>query len=496
MRSHLKESKSTSIKNIDYLFVLFLILIVFLKPTVLIYLVLLFFAYTFCQVLKEVKSRTLKRPTLTIRVLLTFFILIVVYLIIAFYCIPSELILEEMTSLAGSFLLMFLLFIYLLTPILITAIILFTNPFFNFQKRRIIKKATDKMRTLKKVRVIGITGSYGKTSTKEFLYTILSQKYKVVKTEENNNTNIGVAYTVLNKVSDDYDYFICEMGAYKIGEIKEMCEIVNPEIGILTGINEQHLDLFGSIENTIKAKFELIESLPEDGLAIINSSIKYQVLSIKAKNIKYFSLNDVNNIKVYQDYVEFIYKNQKFKINILGKHYIENILSAIMTAEYLEMNLGEIAEVVKKIKPNKFMMRKLNGPNNSIFIDDSYSANPNGVIAALDYLDEAYEDYKKIIVFPGIIELGNKSEKVHKKLFRRIDKVCDVAYILSQNTQRLHSPKGTIEPTNECKFVFENDFNKIVDLLKKDLDENTIVLFESRGAGVVMGKLSGYKKNN
>jgi UDP-N-acetylmuramyl pentapeptide synthase len=93
-----------------------------------------------------------------------------------------------------------------------------------------------------------ITGSYGKTSTKEFLYAILSEKYKVVKTEGNNNTNIGVAYTVLNKVSDDYDYFICEMGAYKIGEIAEICGIVKPEIGILTGINEQHIDLFGSIE--------------------------------------------------------------------------------------------------------------------------------------------------------------------------------------------------------------------------------------------------------
>ncbi|MCK4891744.1 MAG: hypothetical protein KAS78_03695, partial [Candidatus Pacebacteria bacterium] len=226
------------------------------------------------------------------------------------------------------------------------------------------------MKGLKKVKVIGITGSYGKTSTKEFLYAILSQKYKVVKTEGNNNTNIGVAYTVLNKVSDNYDYFICEMGAYKIGEIKEMCEIVNPEIGILSGINEQHLDLFGSIENTKKAKFELIRALPENGMAVINKSIKYQVLSIKAKNIEHFSLNNVSGIKVCQDYVEFDYKNYKFKVNLLGKHYIENVLSAIITAEYLEMSLDEISEAVKKIKPTEFMMRKLDGPNNSVFIDD------------------------------------------------------------------------------------------------------------------------------
>ncbi|MCK5475837.1 MAG: hypothetical protein KAI71_04630 [Candidatus Pacebacteria bacterium] len=485
MKSYLKENKSTSIKNIDYLFTLFLILIVFLKPVILIYLVLLFFAYSFYQIIKEVKGRTLKRPKLTLKILLIFSIMIIFYLLFfAIYWIP---VFMGMTR--PLVLILLLLFFYLFTPFLITLIVLFINPFFNFQKKRIIKRATNKMRALKKIKVIGITGSYGKTSTKEFLDTILSQKYKVVKTEGNNNTNIGVAYTVLNKVSDDYDYFICEMGAYKIGEINEMCEIVKPEIGILTGINEQHLELFGSIENTRKAKFELIKSLPENGMAVINSSIKYLVLSIKAENIKHFSLSDVSGIEVYQDYIEFDYKSCKFKINFLGKHYIENVLSVIIVAEYLGMNLEEIKSAIEKIKASKFMMRKLDGLNNSVFIDDSYSANPDGVIAALDYLDEAYQDYQKIIVFPGIIELGNRSEKVHRKLFYKIGKVCDIAYILNQSAKRLHSPNGTMKPTNECKFVFEKDFDKVASMLRKDLDKNTVVLFESRGAGVVMGKI-------
>ena len=344
------------------------------------------------------------------------------------------------------------------------------------------------MRTLKNVKVIGITGSYGKTSTKEFLHTILNKKYKVVRTEGNNNTNIGVAKTVLNKVSDDYDYFICEMGAYKIGDIAEICEIVKPEIGILTGINEQHLNLFGSIENTIKTKFELIEALPENGLAIINSSIKYQVSSIKVKNIKHFSLDNVNDINVYQDCVEFIYKDQEFNANFLGRHYIENLLAAIITAENLGMNLGEISEAVKKIKPSKFTMRKLDGLNNSIFIDDSYSANPDGVIAALNYLDEVYQDYKKIIVFPGIIELGNKSEEVHQKLFGKISEVCNVAYML--NSQKSIKSKVYKVDDNKCKFIFEEAFDKVAGMLKNNLNEKTVVLFESRGAGVVMGKLN------
>ena len=328
MRSYLKEDKNIIKNNVLYLVALYILTCYVIQP-VFIFLTLIFFTFTFLQIITEIKSRTLKRPKFTFKIIALFFLEVIFYFsFFALYWIPAS---AGMTK----SLILLLLFFYFTVPVLITVIILFTNPFFNFQKKRIIKKATVKMRGLKKVKVIGITGSYGKTSTKEFLYAILSQKYKVIKTEGNNNTNIGVAYTVLNKVSDDYDYFICEMGAYKIGEIKEMCEIVNPEIGILTGINEQHLDLFGSIENTIKAKFELIKSLPEDGTAVINSRIKNQELRIKNNNIKYFSIDSVENIKVNQNYVEFDYKNQKFKINLLGKHYIENILSSIVVAENL-----------------------------------------------------------------------------------------------------------------------------------------------------------------
>jgi UDP-N-acetylmuramyl pentapeptide synthase len=584
MRAYLKDEKNILSKNIFYLVALFLILTFYFSQQISIYLALLFFTFSFYQILTEIKKRSFKRPKLTFKVMLIFSIMVIFYcLVFTIYWIPPESISGGMTeeakfpigSLASGVmtksLILLLLFIYIITPILITTIVLFTNPFFNFQKRRIIRKAAQKMKGLKKVKVIGITGSYGKTSTKEFLYAILSQKYKVVKTEENNNTNIGVAYTALNKVSDDYDYFICEMGAYKIGEIAEICSIVNPEIGILTGINEQHIDLFGSIENTIKAKFELIESLPESGLAVINSKLNPEYSGqnskpqLKTKNLQYFSLSDVENIKIYQDHIEFDYptisnpslskgENEKchsefssesigdynsadfnslksrsnyiekynnnklkilkqvqddkddslvkFKVNILGRHYIENLLSAIIVAEYLGMSLDEIAEAIEKIKPTEFMMRKITGLNNSVFIDDSYSANPDGVMAALDYLDGAYKDYKKIIVFPGIIELGKDSKKIHKKLFDKIGKICDTAYILNTKYQILNTK-------NKCKFVFNKDFDKVANMLNKRigykdantqrlqsgdwsqqrLDKNTVILFESRGARIVLNKL-------
>ncbi|MCK5084174.1 MAG: UDP-N-acetylmuramoyl-tripeptide--D-alanyl-D-alanine ligase [Candidatus Pacebacteria bacterium] len=502
MISHLKENDKIFQNNLLYIsaVIIFILYLISLKnvPLFFQYLVLIIFLFSFLQIVKEIKNRNLKRPKPTLKVILIFLLLAIVYSMIAFCWISSFVALKEAKLPIGSLASVaeLLLFVYIVNSLVISSIVLAINPLFIFQKRRLIKRATLKMAGLKKIKVIGITGSYGKTSTKEFLYTILSQKYKVVRTEGNNNTNIGVAYTVLNKVNDDYDYFICEMGAYKIGEIAEICSIVQPEIGILTGINEQHLELFGSIENTIKAKFELIKSLPENGMGILNGDNEYIKTEIGnwskgfSPTIKLFQTKDIApNIKVYQDCVEFVYRDQKFKLNLLGKHYIENVLSAIMVAEHLGMNLEEIKNATEKIKPTEYMMGKLVGPNDSVFIDDSYSANPDGVIAALDYLNEAYSGYKKIIVFPGIMDLGKESRDIHKKLFDRIGEVCNIAYILNQDTKRLHSPIGTMEPASDCEFIFEKDFDKVTKMIKNNLDKNTVVLLESRGAEVVMIKL-------
>lgn len=502
--------------NLFYILILILFVsyFIFLKNNASLfqYLALILFTGSFLQIIREIKNRSLKRPKSTFKVILILLSMLIVYASAFLYSIIIGYVITFDSNIStAEFFTIYSLFVYLFAPIVITLVVLFINPFFNFQKRKIIKRASEKMEQLKKIKVIGITGSYGKTSTKEFLYTILSEKYKVVKTEGNNNTNIGVAYTILNKVNDEYDYFICEMGAYKIGEIKEICGIANPEIGILTGINEQHIELFGSIENTRTAKFELIEFLPDDGFAIINKKIKNYKPETKVQSIKYFSKELATDIEYKKDHIEFRYKNQLFKTNILGQHYIENIISAIMVAEHLEMNLSEIARAVEKIKPTEYIMRKLNGPNGSVLIDDSYSANPDGVMAALDYLEEAYEDYRKIIVFSGIIELGDKSKRVHQKLFNRIDTVCDEAYILNddlKNTILIFLERGIEEeemveesngPKNKnCEFVFENDFDKVTEMVEKDLKfyfekrEKIVVLFESRGAGVVMRKL----KNN
>lgn len=440
--------------------------------------VLISYLALFLNILNEVINRSVKRPKPTIKILAIITISLMIISILSLCFLGTD----------EYFLMVFLMFLSVSLPTIISLSVLSINPIFDLQKKRIINRAALKMRSLKKVRTIGITGSYGKTSTKESLYAILSRKFKVVKTEGNNNTNIGVAYTILNKVSDDLDFFICEMGAYKIGEISEMCGVARPDIGILTGINDQHVELFGGIENTIKAKFELIEALPESGKAVINEKLKdrCEKMKFKVKNIGYFSIGLSDKICVGRDHTEFIYKGMGFRLNLLGKHYIENLISAIMISEYLGMTVDEIRTGVEAIASNEYMMRKSAGANGSVFIDDSYSANPDGVIAALDYLKDAFPEQKKIIVFPGIIELGAKSTKIHEILFKRICETCDVAFILDTKYSTLNAYSG-------CDFIFEKDFKKTALMLKDRLNDSTVVLFESRGAGAVMKYLNKLK---
>jgi UDP-N-acetylmuramoyl-tripeptide--D-alanyl-D-alanine ligase len=379
-----------------------------------------------------------------------------------------------------------LLLLDALVPVFILVSIILITPFSNYQKKRILQKSRHKMELMKKVKTIGITGSFGKTSTKEFLYAILSQKYKVVKTSGNNNTAMGVANTILRDVNDEFDYFICEMGAYRIGEIEEICGLAEPFAGIITGINEQHIDLFGSIENTKRAKFELVQSLPEDGFAVVNREAQKRrpKLSYKVKDVALFSSDMAESIKVNPDSVEFDYKNVHFTVNMLGKHYIGNLISAIISCEKLGMDLEEIRDAAAKLEiKSDYLMQKLEGPHGSIFINDSYSANPDGVIAALEYLEDAYPEEKKILVFPGIIELGKNSEAVHEKIRRKTEAACQFAYILQKEDKKPRKPRG------ECRFVFGKDFDKMKEEVKKRIDKNSVVLFEGRGAGVVMKKL-------
>ncbi len=342
----------------------------------------------------------------------------------------------------------------ILQPMIVSLVILLVQPFFVVGRSTILKKAKDKMSQHKNVTVIGITGSYGKTSTKEFLTTILSQKFNVVSTPEHKNSEIGIAQTILNNLTSQHEIFIVEMGSYNKGGIKLLCDMVKPSIGMVTGVNQQHLATFRSMENLLSAEggMELVESLPKNGLIILNGDNTYcldlykkiYLLTGEGVRKKLYTLkkdkvdSDIwtEDVVVHQNYISFIAKSKEkemahVNVSVLGRQNVQNMLGAILVAKELGMSIEEITKACKNIKQEQAGITLKKGIYGINVIDSSYSSNPDGVAADLDYLN--IFKGKKIVVVPCLIELGNKSSEIHRKIGKKIAEVCDLAIITTKD---------------------------------------------------------------
>lgn len=377
-----------------------------------------------------------------------------------------------------------LLFLEVVRPFLVSLIVILVGIPFKLAKKYVIRKATKKIKSLKNLKVIGITGSYGKTSTKEFLYDILKKEFKVVKTPKNINVDIGVARTVLSELDDETEIFIVEMAAYKRREIDDICKIVNPSIGILTGINEQHLSLFGTIENTIRAKAELMASLPKDGVAIVNWDNENCHKAMKfnnAENVVKYGVEGERDVKatgIEQDdgllkfNVHIGDEKEKFEVGVLGKHYVQNLLAAIYCAQKLDLGLKEISEYVKSCRVVEQSLELFDGKEGIKILDDSYNSNPHGFVAALRTAKDL-KPKRIILVTMGMLELGKKSDELHRQVAKEIKKVCDKVFVTSQDAFRVFS-----ENIEHIRLV--EDHKELIKILDKEIRKGDLILFENR----------------
>ena len=311
-------------------------------------------------------------------------------------------------------------------------------------------KAVKKLRSFNNLEVIGITGSYGKTSSKNILNTILNVKYNALATPKNFNTQYGLIMTINNNLDKFNDYFIAEMGAFKKGRIKLLCDLVKPKYGILTIIGLAHLETFGSIENICEGKFELIEALPKDGLGILNRDDEKQV-NYKLKNkcpIKWIGIDNkeadiyAKDIKIdengmsFQIYFQELARTEPFKTKLLGKANIYNILASVALGYYLKMSIEELQLGVKLLKPVEHRL-ELKAYEDNVIIDDAYNSNPNGAKMALDVL-KLMPGYK-IVVTPGMIELGSMQKDANYEFGQNISKVADYVILVgSKQTKDIY----------------------------------------------------------
>lgn len=393
----------------------------------------------------------------------------------------------------------------ILTFPLLSVLVLASNIPLRMYHMLLISIATRKLQEHRNLFVIGITGSFGKTSTKEYLATILSTKYNVLKTEASKNSRIGIAEAVLKSLKPDHDVFIAEMGAYKKREIAEMTKMVKPQVGIITAVNEQHQDLFGSLDNTKFAKYELVEGLIGRKTAVLNIDNHYvaemAAWAIKdgipvwgmtqtniVPKINVDTMFRITNIVQDQQNLSFTISTGKksavVRAPVLGIHQTINITAAVAAAIAYSMTFIDAVQAASLIKPIDGMMKPIQGVNGSLFIDDTFNNNPDAAIAAIDYL--RITKGKKILVFQPMVELGALAQQAHERVGKYAATFCDEV-ILTNDNYRDAFIKGMRKVSKRDAQVFPPV--KAGNFIKHAVSKEDTVLFKGKEAKNVLNQL-------
>lgn len=346
----------------------------------------------------------------------------------------------EIGGVIGTLRFVFIAITPLFVPIIVFITALITSPFENLNNRRYIKKAEKTLAMRNDLIKIGITGSYAKTTVKSILTTILSEKYKVLATPMSYNTPLGITKSV-GRIKPEHEVFIAEMGARNVGNIRELCNMVEPEFGIITGISNQHLESFLNISNIIKTKCELSDCVAKNsGITYVNGDTKRLGELLKKVKGEYVvcGLSD-SSYSVYAQNISVSKEGSKFDLVIegksipcstkmLGKHNISNIVVCAGLAHKLGVENEKIANAISKLEPPSHRLNLIETPNGMCILDDTFNANAEGAKAALEIL--SMFDARKVIVTPGLVELGVEERKTNKEFGKQIATTCDVAVLI------------------------------------------------------------------
>lgn len=359
---------------------------------------------------------------------------------------------------------------------------------------RINKKYYDEaaamLKSMPDLNVVGITGSYGKTSTKHYLQRILAEKFDVLMTPGNFNTTLGVIRTVREHLKAYNQVFIVEMGAKQKNDIKEICDLVRPQMGIITAVGPQHLESFKTIENVQATKFELADALPSDGLIVVNDDFEY-IASRKVENTK-CERYGVENDKAgnYVKDMSYTASGTNFTIvfadkseltlstKLVGRCNISNLMAAVIIARALGVEDEKIRYAVSKIEQVEHRLNIKHTGSGIIIIDDAYNSNPVGSAMALEVL-EGFDSGKRIIITPGMIELGDDQYQLNKEFGRKIAKSSDVAIIVGSYNREAIKEGIEAEGMNPENIHYADTFLQAQNLMLSMASKGDVVLYEN-----------------
>ena len=382
---------------------------------------------------------------------------------------------------------------YVISPVLCLVSNLINKPAELGVKRYYTNDAKKILRSCPNLKIIGITGSYGKTSVKYYLTTLLKAKYNVLMTPESFNTPMGVVITIRGSLKATHEIFVCEMGAKWVGDIKELCDIVHPQHGVITSIGPQHLESFKTLDAVKNTKFELADSLPENGMLFLNADDE----NIKAhgSNRPYISYS----VEGEADYVAYDLsvsergttfsvktpegETAEFSTRLIGRHNVLNIVGAIAISHKMGIALKDLRAQVRKLEgvPHRL---QLSDKGNVAIIDDAYNSNPSGTKAALEALS-LFDGYK-ILVTPGMVELGEKQDELNREFGQNAAAVCDYVVLVGAK-QAVPIKAGLLDKNyDESKIYVASTINEALEhvyavnsqgkkkiiLLENDLPDN------------------------
>lgn len=321
---------------------------------------------------------------------------------------------------------------------------------------------------------IGITGTNGKTTTKEFINAVLSKKYKTTFTQGNLNNHIGVALTLLS-IPNDCEIAIIEMGANHIGDIEFLCNIAKPNFGLITNIGTAHIEGFGSVENIKKTKSELYRSIQSiDGHIFINK--EDETLVELAKNLNKVSYGNSNSDCIGKlisstPFVKLEWEDQLITSNLYGSYNYNNILAAICIGQYFKVPTESIKTAIEEYFPTNNRSQIIKANSNTIFLD-AYNANPTSMNAAIDTFNEN-ESKNKLMILGDMLELGNISKEEHQKIVNKTKELKINAIFIGNEFNSIN---------NKYNYSYIENVDKVIDWLKHSgLTNHQILIKGSRG---------------
>ncbi len=374
--------------------------------------------------------------------------------------------------------------VILAEPLIIAFVSCVLNFVYNRKNANFISKQKDKVIRISPI-IVGITGSYGKTSCKNILKNFLSDDFRVCCTEKNYNTPIGVALTA-EKMSNDVEIFIAEFGARKRGDIKELCTLFSPSYGIITGVCEQHTETFGSLEDVYKEKFELARSVYENGgTCVFNGNDKNVLRMWREYRGKKIVAASYKKGDVYADEITLDSTGSRFTLNVRDKKYLcktallgrHNIQNIVMCAA-LAVELGcDVEKIVKKIEnlpqvPHRLEYTFANGV---YILDDGYNGNVYGIRSAFEVLSVFPK--RHVVVSQGIVELGEKAAETNENIGRELACVADVAILSGVNAKYIE--KGLKSKNFQGRIIIAKNMKCVKKCIKSTVKIGDTVLLQN-----------------